>query len=269
MQNLQYLQHVYGLPQGLPQWDLAWILAQSAIQESSNNCCTWAGRYSTPNRNLQDIRGPHPLPKGEDLWHPKRETQLSCLCLLSVPTQNWWAQKRVWDTDHMAISPPILSLRYEIFPSCGNYYKEAIHDFQVSAMDLVLDMLSLTSTASHWAESLYRNEYLSASCFSAQCCRCINWQTVHYKVQQLESVFMSLIFTFHAHSTFVLSICLQLLSFVYFGLSFSRPYSFPTLFLFLPISLSLSFSLAVDYFWSAWLISVESQAQCQGKWSAY
>lgn len=28
-------------------------------------------------------------------------------------------------------------------------------------------------------------------------------------------------------------------------------------------------SLAVDYFWSAWLISVGSQAQCQGKWSAY
>lgn len=27
-------------------------------------------------------------------------------------------------------------------------------------------------------------------------------------------------------------------------------------------------SLAVDYFWSGWLISVGSQAQCQGKWSA-
>lgn len=31
---------------------------------------------------------------------------------------------------------------------------------------------------------------------------------------------------------------------------------------------SLSLSLAVDYFWSAWLISVGSQAQCQRKWSA-
>lgn len=28
-------------------------------------------------------------------------------------------------------------------------------------------------------------------------------------------------------------------------------------------------SLSLDYFWSAWLISVGSQAQCQGKWSAY
>lgn len=33
--------------------------------------------------------------------------------------------------------------------------------------------------------------------------------------------------------------------------------------------ISLSISLAVDYFWSAWLISVGSQAQCQGKQSAY
>ncbi len=36
-----------------------------------------------------------------------------------------------------------------------------------------------------------------------------------------------------------------------------------------PIFLSLSLSLAVDYFWAAWLISVGSQAQCQGKWNAY
>ena len=32
---------------------------------------------------------------------------------------------------------------------------------------------------------------------------------------------------------------------------------------------SPSLSLAVDYFWAAWLISVGSQAQCQGKWNAY
>lgn len=35
-----------------------------------------------------------------------------------------------------------------------------------------------------------------------------------------------------------------------------------------PLSL-LPLSLAVDYFWAAWLISVGSQAQCQGKWNAY
>lgn len=33
--------------------------------------------------------------------------------------------------------------------------------------------------------------------------------------------------------------------------------------------ISLSISLAVDYFWSSWLISVGSQARCQGKQSAY
>lgn len=65
----------------------------------------------------------------------------------------------------------------------------------------------------------------------------------------------------------LLSVYCMGLSILVVPLFFHSHYRSLSLFL-LPPSLPC-FPLAVDYFWSAWLISVGSQAQCQGKWSAY
>ena len=143
----------------------------------------------------------------------------------------------------------------------------------------MLDPLQ-SSLSQTFPVSLKANGYLTA-CL-VWWFRCISWQQLKKKTGTLINSHAGQNLSVHLCSFISCTSFCQSVSFL------SSPFFYPSHPLFysvlLFISLSLSFaslpsllsplsllplSLAVDYFWAAWLISVGSQAQCQGKWNAY
>lgn len=192
-----------------------------------------------------------------------------------------------WMSEALTLSPRVSSatarkkLISDTWPSPIRWLAT---NFQQSTMASDMDMLTL-STALHMAkEYLAINTGIPNLEWIFDCvlsgCASVQYQLTDYIKRAgvdkfthgTESVSTSLFFLFPVLLSVNLS--LSLLPFFFLSIRFLLyffPSLNPALFPISPLShcSHLSLSLAVDYFWAAWLISVGSQAQCQGKWNAY